>query len=240
MHNRPELPKRFRRQHTSRPAIVFVTLIALLALALAYFAGVYWGAPMSVRTAGKHTRLTRAFSEQSEKNAQLRTRVAFLEQSLALSKQSEAATREALIDQKGKLVQLQRKLDFYEGIVTKDTQKAAVKIAGLQIIPTSRSREYRFQIVLVHTGGERGDSVSGVCHIVISGSQDGKKKRLALSAISSRDAGPMEFALRYFRNLGGAFRLPAGFTPEEVDISISTGGEETDLTSSYSWEAFGG
>lgn len=240
MRRHTRLPKRYQPGKIARYTLVWGAAVAVLALALAYFAGVYWGAPPSLRTAAANSRLERAFSAQSADNAHLRTREAFLEQSLSLSRQSEAATRQALIAQRGKMVDLQRKLDFYEGIVSTGTSKTAIKIAGLQIIPTRRAREYRFQIVLVHAGGKRGKSISGDCHIVLTGKRDGKKTHLSLAKISPRSAKSMKFTLRYFRNLGGSFRLPVGFTPEKVDISITTGDDKPDVTSSYSWAAFGG
>jgi hypothetical protein len=240
MRKQPRLPKRFQPKKFSLAPWVWVLAVAMPALAFAYFAGVYWGAPLSLRAAAQNKRLEHAFSAQSADNAHLRTREAFLDQSLALSKQSEAATRKALIAQRGKMMDLRRKLDFYEGIVTSGASKAAIKIAGLQIIPTRRKREYRFQIVLVHAGGKRGKSISGVCHIVLTGKRHGEEKRLSLAKISPHSAKSMKFTLRYFHNLGGSFRLPAGFTPEKVNISVTTGHDKPDVTSSYNWSAFGG
>lgn len=240
MRKRPQLLTERARRAKLRQWAGLVTLVAAVALAAAYFAGVYWGAPASLRDTARSTRLAQALTTQSVRNAKLRTRVAFLEQSLALSKQSEAATRQAMFALKARQVQLRRKLDFYQGIVTGGSGEAGVKIAGLQIIPTRLAHEYRFQIVLVHAGEERGKRVSGSCNITISGMLNGERKRLALKDISVHGAGPMDFTLRYFRNLAGTLRLPPGFTPRKVDISISMARSGASVTSSYSWPAFKG
>ncbi|MDN5864836.1 MAG: hypothetical protein L0I62_06425 [Gammaproteobacteria bacterium] len=237
-HPRPRIRQDRRSRDWRR--IALLTLIFAAALALCYFAGVYWGAPSALRGLAQTTELERALSTQSTDNARLRTRTAFLAQSLALSKKSEAATRQAMFELKAKQMQIRRKLAFYEGIVTGGAGEAEVKIAGLQIIPTRRSREFRFQIVLVHAGENRGQTVSGVCRIVVSGMLDGEQKQLPLEKISLRGAGPMDFTLRYFRNLSGTLRLPAGFTPRKVEISISLEKSEASVSGSYSWPAFQG
>lgn len=236
--SRPRL--RMDRRDKDWRRIALATLVAVVVLAFVYFLGVYWGQPQGLRTAAQSAQLEQALSEQSVANARLQSRVAFLEQSLLLSKKSEAATREALFELKAQQVQLRRKLAFYEGIVTAGSGKAEVKIAGLQIIPTRNAREYRFQIVLVHAGDNRGKSVSGTCHIVVSGTLNGEAQRLALNHISVRGAGPLDFTLRYFSNLAGTVRLPKGFKPRQVEITVSRKKGETSVTGSYSWPAFEG
>ncbi|MGH8160785.1 MAG: DUF6776 family protein [Gammaproteobacteria bacterium] len=216
-----------------------MALIALLALALAYFAGVYWGAPAPVRSAARHDTLTRALKAQAGQNAKLRARVAFLEQSLAMATQSGAATKKALFDEQADEVALKKKLAFYQEMLQQGTSGSAVRIAGLQIVPTAGTRRYRFQIVLVRArhAGKHG-LVSGTCAVSLLGERAGKSTRLKLDAVSAT-ANPMKFRLRYFQNLAGTFRLPAGFAPRKVEVSVKVG-DAASVTSSYSWSIFQG
>ncbi len=230
-----------RHEHPSRRRRLFAlaVLAAVLALAFAYFAGAYWSASVSLRTAGASGQLRQALLAQSAANEKLRSRTAFLEQSLALSNQSEAATRKNLFDEQAKQVALRQKLALYEGILTQGEDRVPVKIAGLQIIPTGNAREYRFQIVLVRANGKADKSLSGSCGVTISGEKNGKALRLSLAKVMPDGADPIKFKLRYFSNLGGTLRLPAGFKPAKVDIVIKTEGA-VDMTGSYSWPAFQG
>ncbi len=227
------------RSTPRRGLVAAIVASALLALALAYFAGVYWGAPAPVRAAARHDTLARALKAQAGESAKLRARVAFLEQSLAIAKQSGAATRKALFNEQADEVALKKKLAFYQEMLQQGTDGATVKIAGLQIVPTAGARKYRFQIVLVRTRrpGKQGH-VSGTCSITLVGERDGKPVRLPLDKLSASD-NPMKFRLRYFQNLAGTFRLPAGFEPREVDVAIKVG-DAASVTSSYSWSIFQG
>lgn len=219
--------------------IGLAALVAVAALAFAYFAGAHWGGSEHLRAAGETARMSKALLAESAANEQLRSRTAFLEQSLALANQSEAATRKNLFDEQAKQVALRQKLAFYEGILTQGEDRAPVKIAGLQIIPTGNAREYRFQIVLVRAQGKTGKFLSGTCSVTISGETNGKNARLSLAEVMPGGADPIKFRLHYFSNLAGTLRLPVGFKPERVDVAIKTEGA-ADMTGSYSWPAFRG
>ncbi|MGH8274787.1 MAG: DUF6776 family protein [Gammaproteobacteria bacterium] len=239
MHKKPRLVMRREGDDRGRQLFGLAVIIAALALALAYFAGVYWGAPAPVRTASGQGEVARALAAQSAANAKLRTRVAFLEQSLAMSRQSEADTKKAFFKQQASEVALKKKLAFYQGMFPQSgSGLAAVKIAGLQIIPDANAREYRFQIVLVRADATRRKPISGTCAIAITGTRDGKPARLSLAEVSSQNS-PIKFKLRYFGNIGGSFRLPAGFEPKKVNVSIRAG-DGSSADSSYDWSLFQG
>lgn len=228
---RPERPFRRRLRLLAAPAVV-------AALVLAYFAGVYWGAPAHLRAA-EAGRLQKALAVQSAADDKLQARVAFLEQSLVLANQSEAATRKSLSEEQAKQVALRQKLAFYEGILNQGGDQSPVKIAGLQIIPTGNAHEYRFQIVLVRTRGRAAKPLSGTCELTISGERGGRDARLSLADLTSGGADPIKFRLRYFSNLAGTLTLPAGFTPDKLEIAVKTDGA-AEMTGSYSWPAFRG
>jgi hypothetical protein len=215
-----------------------IVLIALFALALAYFSGAYWGAPASLRASARQGQLARALKARSGENAKLRARVAFLTQSLALSKQSEADTKKLLFKQQAGEVALKKKLALYQGMFAQGTSSGPVDIAGLQIIPTANAHVYRFQIVLVRAKSGKHSYISGNCAIAVAGTRAGKPARLSSAQVLS-GASPIKFKLRYFKNLAGTLRLPAHFKPKEVDISIASGTAPT-TTSSYSWPLFKG
>lgn len=207
-------------------------------------AGAYWlgesrGGYLHFRSAAALSRVNRALADQSRENARLHLRVSFLEHSLKLVNQSAVITKKSLIKQQGQLDNLQRQLAFYRGIVTPGETGAAVRIAGLQVLPAGSSREYRFQIVLVRGGENSKSPLRGTCSVTVSGERAGKKERLSLGSVSPDTPDPLKFTLRYFANLSGALRLPAGFTPHKIDVSVDVRGKSK-ISTSYSWPAFRG
>ncbi len=230
-----------RPHHPHRRRIYLILSILVAAIVLG---GVYWfgesrGGYLHFHAVAALSRANRALAEQARTSAGLRLRVSFLEHSLTLAEQSAVIVKKSLIAQQGQLNKLQRQLAFYRGIVAPAKTGAAVRIAGLQVLPDGSAREYRFQIVLVRGDGDSRLPLRGTCSVTVSGERGGKEERLSLSAVSPNTPNPMKFTLRYFTNLSGALRLPPGFTPHKVDVTVEVRGKGS-ISTSYSWPAFRG
>lgn len=214
-------------------------VVVVLALAAAYVAGERRGGYLRVATGRQIAKLSGALATVSGENEKLKTRAAFLSHSLALAAQSASAVKAALATQQGELVKLRQEVAFYRGLVAPPANgDATVRIAGLQLLPTGASREYRYQIVLVRADGKTSPALKGSCRLSVKGTRDGKKQTLSLKTLSPGDD-PVDFTLRYFTNLAGTLEIPAGFDPEEVDVEVRMQGDGT-VTGSYSWPVFRG
>ncbi|MGH8127306.1 MAG: DUF6776 family protein [Gammaproteobacteria bacterium] len=229
------------RSHHPRRRIYLIVAILAVAAALA---GIYWfgesrGGYLHFRETAALAKANRALADQARANAQLQLRVSFLDHSLKLANESATLVKKNLIAQQSQLNHLQRQIAFYRGIVTPGETGAAVRIAGLQVLPDGSSREYRFQIVLVRGDENSKSPLRGTCSVTVSGERAGKKERLSLGAVSPSTPDPMKFTLRYFTNLSGALRLPVGFIPHHVDVSVEVKGKDK-ISASYSWPAFRG
>lgn len=230
-----------RSYHPRRRRIYLILAVLAAAVVLS---GFYWfaesrGGYLHFRSAAALSRANRALADQSRENAQLQLRIAFLEHSLKLANQSATLVRQSLIKQQAQLDDLQRQLTFYRGIVTPAETGAALRIAGLQVLPDGSAREYRFQIVLVRGDEHSKSPLRGTCSVTVSGERAGRQERLSLGSVSPDTPDPLKFTLRYFANLSGALRLPAGFVPHHVDVSVKVQGKGK-ISASYSWPAFRG
>ena len=214
-------------------------LVLLMALAVTYWYGERRGGYLHFETAAQLARTGKALEKQSDENARLRLRVSILEHSLKLANESASEVKKTLIKQQGQLNDLQRQLAFYRGIVAPPAKDAAVRIAGLQVLPDGSSRAYRFQIVLVRADDKSKPALHGRCTVTVSGERNGKTIRLALASVSPNTPDPMRFTLRYFTNLSGALRLPSNFTPHEIDVSVDVEGKGT-TRASFNWPTFSG
>jgi hypothetical protein len=230
---------RHHRPGLRRFYLALGVLVLLMALAVTYWYGERRGGYLHFETAGQLASSAKALEKQSDENARLRLRVSFLEHSLKLANQSATEVRKALIKQQGQMNDLQRQLAFYRGIVAPPASDAAVRIAGLQVLPDGSSRAFRFQIVLVRADDKSRPALRGRCTVTVSGERDGKTIRLALASVSPNTPDPMKFTLRYFTNLSGALRLPSNFTPHEIDVSVDVEGKGT-TRASFNWPTFSG
>jgi len=218
--------------------LVLGVLVLIMALAAAYWYGERRGGYLHFEAAAQLAQAGKALEKQSSENARLRLRVSFLEHSIKLANQSAAEVKKTLIKQQGQLNDLQRQLAFYRGIVAPPAADAAVRIAGLQVLPGGSSRAFRFQIVLVRADDNKSKpALRGRCTITVSGERDGKTIRLPLASVSPNTPDPLRFTLRYFTNLSGALRLPHNFKPHEIDVSVDVKGKGT-TRAAFNWPTF--
>lgn len=220
-----------------RAYLALAVVAAVAALAGSYLFGEYRGGYLHFQAAARLAETGQALKKQADENARLQLRVAFLEHSLTLAEQSATEIKKTMIKQQGRLNDLQRQLAFYRGIVSPAPTDAAVRIAGLQVLPDGSARDYRFQIVLVRADDQSKPTLRGNCSVTVSGERDGKTVRLSLSSVSPNTPDPLQFTLRYFTNLSGALRLPAHFEPHQIDVSVEVKGKGV-TRASYNWPAF--
>ncbi len=236
-HLKKSLIVRHHRPGLRRLYLVLGVLVLIMALAVAYWYGEHRGGYLHFETAAQLAQAGKALEKQSSENARLRLRVSFLEHSIKLANQSAAEVKKTLIKQQGQLNDLQRQLAFYRGIVAPPAADAAVRIAGLQVLPDGSSRAFRFQIVLVRADDKSKPALHGRCTITVSGERDGKTIRLPLASVSPDTPDPLRFTLRYFTNLSGALRLPHNFKPHEIDVSVDVKGKGT-TRAAFNWPTF--
>lgn len=228
---------RHHRPGLRRIYIVAGVLAGIAALALTYWYGERRGGYLHFQAAAQLDQSAQALQKEASKNAQLQLRVSFLEHSLKLANQSATEVKKAMIRQQGQLDHLQRRLAFYRGIIEPPSGDAPIRIAGLQVLPGGSSRAFRFQIVLVRDDDKTKPSLVGRCSVTVTGEHDGKTIQLSLTSVSPDTPDPIQFTLRYFRNLSGTLRLPAHFTPHRVVVSVTVKGKGT-THASYNWPTF--
>ncbi|WP_156782142.1 DUF6776 family protein [Acidihalobacter aeolianus] len=162
--------------------------------------------------------------------SQLRTQVSYLQKrnSALLDKSAqlgrageidrEAMRRvQAMLNQmQGKLADLTEEVSFYRSIVSPHKLKPGLHLQHFQITG-GQSKQYRYRLVLTQVQ-DKHRVVKGKIAVQILGQMGGKAKTLDLNQMG---AGTMDFSFRYFHAFSGGFALPAGFTPEQIDIRVT-------------------
>jgi len=228
-----------RRERPHRLYLLLAAGVVLMALVAVYLIGERRAGFLRFRSEAKIAHVDHALSQTSAENEKLRLRVSFLEHALSLSHQSAGALKNTLSQQQTRLAELRRNLDFYRGILTAGNGSASIRIGGLQVLPTGRRHEYRFQIVLVRADGKSSPALSGTCGVTVTGERGGKTVALPLRRVSPSADDPLKFRLRYFTNLAGTLDLPAGFKPRSVKVNVDIKGDGT-VKGRYNWPAFRG
>ena len=166
-----------------------------------------------------------------------------LKQEIALLETHRDIDREAYQIVETNLAELQRKIQeqreaiaFYRGIVSPADGGRGLRVQDLKLTKGNDERQYHVRLVLVQVM-QHDRSVKGEVDFSIEGAQDGVKMTYALEQLLPADADSnWPFSFRYFQDFNRELVLPAGFTPERVNIEvISRTKSIASVKQSFSW-----
>lgn len=157
----------------------------------------------------------------------LEERIVALKQEIALLETHRDIDREAYQVVEANLGDLQKKIQeqrdaiaFYRGIVSPADGGRGLRVQDLKLTKGKDEREYHVRLVLVQVM-QHDRSVRGEVGFSIDGAQDGVDVTYALEQLLPADADSnWPFSFRYFQDFDRELVLPAGFTPEKVNIEV--------------------
>ncbi|GAA5525813.1 hypothetical protein Maes01_02386 [Microbulbifer aestuariivivens] len=217
-------------------SIVGVALLVLAASAAAYFAGQQHLRSELDHTTVAHERALQELEKLQRENEALRLRATTAEQSLTIGEQASEKVRAELVEKENRIAELKQEISFYRGLMAPADGSEGVSIGSFSISQTADTRRYQYKL-LVQQSATRHSVVTGQATFIVVGSQDGQPKRYPLSALSPQVDGEMiPLRFKYFQNIEGELKLPEGFEPEGVELSLKSSGRGGfNIEQRYGW-----
>jgi hypothetical protein len=141
-----------------------------------------------------------------------------------------------LASQQETIAELERGIKFYKSLMAPGELQQGLSIRSIDIIPEDEPGHYQFR-VLVQQSTRKHQLLTGSLNVWVVGEMDGKVTRFDLSALSE-DAPNANIRLRfkYFQSIDIELVLPAGFTPQLVQISAkSTAPHRSEISEEFPW-----
>lgn len=159
--------------------------------------------------------------------AELENEISALKQEIALLETHKEIDREAYQVVEANLEDLQRKIQeqdqaiaFYRGILSPKDGGRGLRVQDLRLTKGNKERQYHVRLVLVQVM-QHDRSVKGEVDFSLEGAQDGVATTYKLEQLLPEDADSnWAFSFRYFQDFDRELILPAGFTPEVVNIEV--------------------
>jgi len=157
----------------------------------------------------------------------LENQIVALNQEIALLETHRDIDREAYQVVETNLGELQKKIQeqrdaigFYRGIVSPADGGRGLRVQDLKLTKGKDERQYYVRLVLVQVM-HHDRKVRGEVDFSIDGAQNGVAVTYALEQLLPADADSnWPFSFRYFQDFDRELVLPAGFTPERVNIEV--------------------
>lgn len=209
-------------------SIVFALggLAVITAIAGAYVYGEYRGGYQRWIVEARHHRLVQERDALANTNAGLRQQMVFLKRSRDIDRKAQQQVQKDNSALQAKVVELKKQLSFYQDIVAPGKVHSGVRVPALEVIAGQKPRRYHYSLVLMQ--GPHHPEIAGTVKLTVVGKRG--EKPVALN--------PRRFKFRYFENLRGDLQLPAGFTPERIDVTVTQNGRHSGdrFKRSFDWQ----
>ncbi len=161
-----------------------------------------------------------------------------LEQTMRIENQAYSQVRKDLMELQEELLELKEELAFYRGIVSPEDADRGLQIQRFTVTKNQEDRSWQYKLVLTRVLKNRG-TARGTAEIQVEGvtAESGSKKLLSLGEISVPRVKHLRYGFKYFQNLEGEIKLPAGFAPSRVILVLKPGGKgnKTQLKKTFDW-----
>ena len=214
------------------PRGVLAGLMFLLGAAVA--GGLAWWllSPSAGDPRAQLEELQRRSEAQHDVIAELQQRVATLTRSDQISREANADVQSMLAEKDEQIAGLRADVAFYERFVGNSGPRRGLAVHSAEFAPEAGG-SWRYEVVVTQSIN-RGGLTKGQMEFVVAGVRDGKLTTLNWDELHQKaDAPAQDYSFRYFQRLGGSVILPAGFTPQRVQVTLR--GSGANVEQAFDW-----
>lgn len=225
-------------------------LVALLVAACAvsaYGGWRWWSDPQRrlFRDAGseleqlreERRRLTRELRAAREELDELKGRSTFEARSREIDAQAFEAIRGSFAGLESEAADLREQLAFYRNVVSPEQTRAGVRVLRLALRPGTTAGNWRYELVLVQPMW-RDRVAAGRWDLKVEGVAARETQTLGMAELGAGNSVESRFSFRAFQEFGGELRLPSGFLPSRLTVTlhVQDGKSASDeVSESFDW-----
>lgn len=165
--------------------------------------------------------LQKRLGELEAENRGLRERTVVLERTAQVDRRAHDEVRADLDALQGEIAELTEELAFYRGIVSPGEVEPGLRVQELLLTPGG-DRFYRYRLVLTQVLNH-DRRAEGRVALRVEGFEGGEAARYPFEELGGGDN--PRFGFKYFQNIEGDIRLPAGFSPTRVVVDVKPSGK---------------
>lgn len=182
-------------------------------------------------------RLTRELRAARAELEELRGRNTFEARSCEIDAQACEAVKKSVTGLESEIADLREQLAFYRNIVAPEQNRAGIRVLRAAVRPAGAADVWRYELVLVQPV-RRDRKVTGSFDLGFEGLADKQLKTLKLEDLQGPAAEERKFGFRSFQEFSGELKLPAGFLPSRLSVTLSVQeglSKPTEVTETFDW-----
>lgn len=221
----------------------WIVVIATAALLLAGFALYRYTRQSTVADFEKATterdRLQQERRDLAQQLRAAKSEISKLRGDLAYAEQAQTIDGEACLSLKATLGKLEsetgtlrEQLAFYRGIASPNETKAGVRVQELRV--RKKDEGWHYDLVLIQSVREES-RISGAAKVSIEGRLGNKPQSYELPQLVTSGEKNLVFSFKYFEEFAGEFKLPQGFKPLKVVVTLDPADDRPTVVNDYEW-----
>ena len=182
-------------------------------------------------------RLARELRAARDELAGIKGKTAFDARSCELDTQACEAVRHSVGELEAQVAELREQLVFYRNVAAPEQEvRAGVRVMRLALESAGVPGAWEYELVLVQPT-RRDRTAAGLWDLKIAGMLGKQMRTLALADLRSEKPPDRAFSFRSFQEFGGHLKLPAGFLPSRVTVTlrVQDGKETAEVEESFDW-----
>jgi len=215
--------------------IVIFSLLAGLAWAIWVYAPGLVGTELA-DTERQRLKMMQRFSQSESERKRLSGEVGRLETMQQVDQSAYALLQENFNSLQEEIIDLKEQLAFYQAVVAPDQGKPGVKIERFSVRAVGEG-VFDYSLVLVLVQPQKNQALAkGSFSLTVQGALGGRRKTLAMAEVTNPSVAAAKLRFRYFQNISGQLRFPAGFVPQRVSLKVDVSYPYQDVKKSFSWD----
>ena len=183
-------------------------------------------------------RLARELREARSELTELRGRSTFQARSCDIDAQACEAVRSTVAELESTVADLREEVAFYRNVAAPEQEvRAGVRVMRVAMRATADPQTWTYEMVLVQSM-RRDRLVKGSYEMQVGGMQGRQMKTLGATELQAPPAAERGFSFRSFQELSGQLRLPAGFSPSRLAVTLRVQdgkNQDAEVEDSFEW-----
>lgn len=217
--------------------LVVIIIVALLTL-VGYYSGYYRGTVLEGSAIAERDRLREEYANAQSEMSVLTQQVANLRLGSDVDRKATEQVRAEVVELNNRIAELERDNTFYRDLMRpeSDDQGVSAEVPSIDLVD-GIPNAYDYKMVVKQQSANRSQVVGYLEFSVVGVNNEGKKKRFALSQLSSAvTTEKIKLNFKYFQRLEGQMILPSAFKPERIELKIvSLKPRKTLIEKTFNW-----
>lgn len=218
------------RHHRPHYPVIFGILLASVVIA-----GGWWFYDSGLKQTGlepeilaqKESQWLALRAELEQKIVTQREHATRLEQGYQVEREAYRYLQDEVARLHNEVSNLKDELTFYRDIVSPEDDRKGLSVRGFLLSRLAEKNLYHYKIVITKVPND-GKLVRGNLTLELEGTENSKDRRYNLKqlSVSKKPSEKIAFRFKYFQNLSGEIRLPEGFEPTKVKLTLNPKGKK--------------